>query len=109
MVLATERHESGRVDRQLFGRAARQGDPGSAQAFVSATDELLRRHLPAAVQKQVASYARGRLPGAPALVKGSFAQAQRNAQALAFKQRIGVLQMDDRLEDALSFAGTDVV
>ena len=108
-VLATERHESGRVDRQLFGRAARQGDPGSAQAFVSATDELLRRHLPAAVQKRVASYARGRLPGAPALVKGSFAQAQRNAQALAFKQRIGVLQMDDRLEDALSFAGTDVV
>ena len=108
-VLATERHESGRVDRQLFGRAARQGDPGSAQAFVSATDELLRRHLPAAVQKRVVSYARGRLPGAPALVKGSFAQAQRNAQALAFKQRISVLQMDDRLEDALSFAGTDVV
>jgi preprotein translocase subunit SecA len=47
-VIATERHESGRVDRQLFGRAGRQGDPGSAQAFWSAEDELLRRHLPKA-------------------------------------------------------------
>src|SRR5439155_25621989 len=35
-VLATEPHGSGRVDRQLFGRAARQGDPGCAQMFCSA-------------------------------------------------------------------------
>ena len=40
-VIATERHESGRIDRQLFGRCARQGDPGSSQAFVSADDELV--------------------------------------------------------------------
>ena len=39
-VIATERHESRRVDRQLFGRSARQGDPGSAQAFVSTEDEI---------------------------------------------------------------------
>lgn len=45
-VLATERHESGRVDRQLLGRAARQGDPGSYQAFVSADDALLVRYGP---------------------------------------------------------------
>ena len=43
-VLATERHEAGRIDRQLFGRCARQGDPGTAQAFVSLDDELVRRH-----------------------------------------------------------------
>ena len=47
-VLATERHESGRVDRQFFGRAGRQGDPGSSQAFLSAEDELVRRFLPPA-------------------------------------------------------------
>src|SRR5690606_15513052 len=35
-VIATEPHASGRVDRQLFGRAARQGDPGCAQMFCSA-------------------------------------------------------------------------
>jgi preprotein translocase subunit SecA len=44
-VIGTERHESGRVDRQLCGRAGRQGDPGTAQMFVSAEDELIRRYL----------------------------------------------------------------
>jgi hypothetical protein len=38
-VILTEFHESPRVDRQLFGRAARQGDPGSAQAIVSLQDD----------------------------------------------------------------------
>lgn len=42
-VIATERHDEHRVDRQLFGRAGRQGDPGSAQAFVSLDDQLVRR------------------------------------------------------------------
>ena len=40
-VLGTERHESIRIDRQLAGRAGRQGDPGSAQFFLSLDDELL--------------------------------------------------------------------
>jgi len=41
-VIATERHSSKRIDRQLIGRAARQGDPGSFQFFLSLEDELLR-------------------------------------------------------------------
>ena len=41
-VIATEMHSSGRIDRQLVGRAARQGDPGSFQFFLSLDDELLR-------------------------------------------------------------------
>lgn len=40
-VIASERHASRRVDRQLFGRAARQGDPGSARAFQCPEDDLL--------------------------------------------------------------------
>jgi preprotein translocase subunit SecA len=40
-VLGTERHEALRIDRQLAGRAGRQGDPGSAQFFLSLEDELL--------------------------------------------------------------------
>lgn len=43
-VICTEPFESHRVDRQLIGRGARQGQPGSAQIFVSADDELLARH-----------------------------------------------------------------
>ncbi len=41
-IIGTERHESRRVDRQLRGRAGRQGDPGSSQFFVSFEDDLLR-------------------------------------------------------------------
>ena len=98
-VIATERHESGRVDRQLFGRAARQGDPGSAQCFVSAEDELLRRHLPEAAKRLLRS-----APSRP-LAKAAFAIAQRRAQKLAWKQRAAVLRADAWLDDALSFTG----
>ena len=41
-IIGTERHESRRVDRQLRGRAGRQGDPGSSQFYVSLEDQLMR-------------------------------------------------------------------
>ena len=41
-IIGTERHESRRVDRQLRGRAGRQGDPGTSQFFVSLEDDLMR-------------------------------------------------------------------
>jgi len=41
-VVATERHDAGRIDRQLFGRCGRQGDPGSYQVFVSLEDEIVQ-------------------------------------------------------------------
>jgi len=103
-VLATERHESGRVDRQLFGRAARQGDPGSCQALVSQEDELLTRHLPgplASVLRRVQTSA-----GRPRwLDVTAFKIAQNRAQALAYKQRQSVLASDTWLDESLSFAG----
>ncbi len=40
-VIGTEMHDSARIDRQLFGRCARQGDPGSVQLYISAEDKLL--------------------------------------------------------------------
>lgn len=45
-VIGTERHESRRIDRQLVGRAARQGDPGSARFYAAADDELVARYRP---------------------------------------------------------------
>ena len=106
-VMATERHESGRVDRQLFGRAARQGDPGSAQAFVSLEDELLRRYLPAAVHRFLQRRGRSGNGRRPILTRSAFHLAQRKAQALAFKQRKGVLRSDTWLDESLSFANPD--
>ncbi len=108
-VLATERHESSRVDRQLFGRAARQGDPGSGQAFLSVEDDLLRRHLPRPTASLLARAARGQWPGWRKLASGAFASAQGRAQKHAFAQRQAVQRADAWLDESLSFAGLNVV
>jgi preprotein translocase subunit SecA len=50
-VIATEMHSSARIDRQLVGRAARQGDPGSYQFFLSLGDELLRVLKPQKIER----------------------------------------------------------
>lgn len=104
-VIATERHESERVDRQLFGRAGRQGDPGWAQAFVCFEDELLRKHLRPVYRDAARSAARSKAPGNEVLSKTAWKQAQSNAQKLAYKQRSNVLKYDTWLDEALSFAG----
>ena len=44
VVIAGERNDEWRVDRQLYGRSGRQGDPGLAETFVSLDDDLIRRH-----------------------------------------------------------------
>lgn len=106
-VVATERHESGRVDRQLFGRAGRQGDPGSAQAFVSLEDEIARRYLPGAVRGALRRAARGGLAGWRKLAEGGFTLAQARAQSQASKARQAVLQTDTWLDESLSFAPVD--
>jgi preprotein translocase subunit SecA len=108
-VIATERHESGRVDRQLFGRAARQGDPGSAQAFVSAEDELIRRYLARPGREILMRALQREVPGKDRIARTAFAVAQRKAQSLASKQRRAVLRTDTWLEEALSFAGQETV
>ena len=104
-VIATERHESGRIDRQLFGRCARQGDPGSAQAFFSVEDELIQRFVPTPMRTRLGAALRGRNLGASPLAEIARVHAQRAAQRLAFRQRRNVLQMDTWLEEALSFTG----
>jgi preprotein translocase subunit SecA len=91
-VIATEPHGSGRVDRQLFGRAARQGDPGCAQMFACAQDDLLVRHVP----RLRASW---RAIGASRLI--TIAQAR--AEHLARFNRKQVLRNDDWMDQSLPF------
>ena len=57
-VIGLECHESGRIDRQLLGRAGRQGDPGSGRFFISADDPLLLRFAPALSRRMHACRAR---------------------------------------------------
>ncbi len=105
-VIATERHESGRIDRQLFGRSGRQGDAGSAQAYISMDDELMQRFIPEPIRKRLVPAVEKKLAGAQWSAQKTLYLAQKGAQRLAFKQRKNVLQMDKWLEEALSFTGS---
>jgi preprotein translocase subunit SecA len=107
-VIGTECHESYRIDRQLFGRCARQGDPGSARSFVSMEDELMVRFLPPPVRRAVAAGMRRGVPGGQWMALCSVVWAQRTAQRVAFDRRRSVLRMDTWLDDSLSFAQKDV-
>jgi len=104
-VIASELHESRRVDRQLFGRCARQGDPGSFEAIVSAEDELLRTYLgPAA--RWVARHRNiaGRKLGQWVLRRLLRAAQQRAERSFA-RLRRELLRMDEQLGDMLAFSG----
>jgi len=107
-VMATECHESRRIDRQLFGRAARQGDPGSARSFVSMEDELIRRYIPESVRRIIQTSLKkdNRFNYWTAVKTVAWAQAV--AQRVAFKNRRSVLSMDTWLDDSLSFAQADI-
>ena len=103
-VIATERHESGRIDRQLFGRSARQGDPGSAQAFVSLEDELFVRFLPVRLLRVwIRALLATAVPGSRRLAALAIRWAQHAAQKQAAKRRRTVSRMDTWLNDSLSF------
>jgi preprotein translocase subunit SecA len=91
-VISTEPHGSYRVDRQLFGRAARQGDPGSAQQFASMDDDLFMRHA-----RQLRK--RWRTIGVERLIK----LAQGRAERLARFNRKQVLKNDDWMDQSLPF------
>jgi preprotein translocase subunit SecA len=106
-VIATERHESHRIDRQLFGRCGRQGDPGSFEAIVSLEDELFQAQArwlaPLAgaqyegVDENVASTSRRR--GA------AMRAAQWRAERLHAKVRRSLLKIDERVDNMLAFSG----
>ncbi len=98
-VIATELHESGRVDRQLFGRCARQGDPGSCDVFASYEDDLIVRYA------RLASGVAGKAPAKDLTGPALFRFAQNRAERIHGMMRKEVLEMDDYLGDMLAFAG----
>ena len=104
-VIATERHEAGRVDRQLFGRCGRQGDPGSCELFTCVEDELISVHCP----RWLAGLAARGLRHAPRtwqrLGKIIGWSAQWRAERHHAQIRRDLLSADERLEEALGFTG----
>jgi preprotein translocase subunit SecA len=105
-VIATERHEAGRIDRQLFGRCGRQGDPGTSEAIVSLEDELATVYVNKGFQWLASMVLRrpGTLIGRW-IGKILFRRAQRKAERLHARMRHDLLKMDEQLGDALAFSG----
>ena len=99
-VLGVEHHTSARVDRQLLGRAARQGDPGSCRFFVSAEDLLIQRHAPALAQRlEQTADGTGEAYGD---YSRAVATAQNRAERSHAQQRKQLLAQDDWMEGVLS-------
>ena len=102
-VILTECHASARIDRQLFGRGARQGDPGSAEMILAADDELLRAHAGALVQHVLTAWPEGPPRWA---IHGAIALAQGVAGWREARQRRATLRQDVRMDRLFAFTGT---
>ncbi|MDD2595081.1 MAG: preprotein translocase subunit SecA [Bacteroidales bacterium] len=95
-IIGTERHDSRRVDRQLRGRAGRQGDPGSSQFFVSLEDDLMRLFGSERITKVVDSM--GMKEGESlqsSMLSGAIERAQRKVEENNFGTRKRLVDYDD--------------
>ncbi|MEG0163046.1 MAG: preprotein translocase subunit SecA, partial [Mucinivorans sp.] len=95
-IVGTERHESRRVDRQLRGRAGRQGDPGSSKFFVSLEDDLMRLFGSARIAKMMDAMGvkDGESIQAGMMTK-AIERAQRKVEENNFGMRKRLLEYDD--------------
>ena len=99
-IIATERHESRRIDNQLRGRSGRQGDPGSSRFYLSLDDSLMRIFAGDRVR---AIMERLKMPEGEAIEAGivtrSIESAQRKVEARNFDMRKQLLEYDDVSND----------
>ncbi len=99
-IIATERHESRRIDNQLRGRSGRQGDPGSSRFYLSLEDPLMRIF---AGDRVKAIMERLKMPDGEAIEAGivtrSIESAQRKVEARNFDVRKQLLEYDDVAND----------
>ena len=95
-IIGTERHESRRVDRQLRGRAGRQGDPGSSVFFVSLEDKLMRLFASERIAKVMdrLGFKDGEMIEAK-MVSNSIERAQKRVEENNFGIRKRLLEYDD--------------
>ncbi len=99
-IVATERHESRRIDNQLRGRSGRQGDPGASRFYLSLDDQLMRIFAGDRVR---AIMDRLKMPEGEAIEAGivnrSIESAQRKVEARNFDMRKQLLEYDDVAND----------
>ena len=95
-IIGSERHESRRIDRQLRGRAGRQGDPGASQFFLSLEDDLMRLFGSDRIAKLMDRLGaqEGEMLTHP-LITRSIEQAQKRVELQNFQSRKRLLDYDD--------------
>ena len=95
-IIGSERHESRRIDRQLRGRAGRQGDPGATQFFLSLEDDLMRLFGSDRIAKLMdrMGAVEGEMLTHP-LITRSIEQAQKRVELQNFQSRKRLLEYDD--------------
>ena len=95
-IIGTERHESRRIDNQLRGRAARQGDPGSTQFFISLEDDLMRLFGSDRISVIVDRMGLGEdEPLTAGLLTKQIESAQKRIESRNYESRKHVLEYDD--------------
>jgi preprotein translocase subunit SecA len=99
-VVSTELNDAARIDRQLYGRSGRQGDPGSCEAILAVDDDLVKSYLPLAA-KTLSRF--GRLPRR--LGAAAFRLAQWRAERSHSRARRDLMDLDEYLGDILAFSG----
>jgi preprotein translocase subunit SecA len=103
-VILTEFHESARIDRQLFGRSARQGEPGTVEAMVSLEDELFLRFAPTLRMLCLKSLSKnGKL--SDRLLRLLVWRVQDKAERYNRGIRLATQKQDRKLQEMLGFAG----
>ena len=101
-VILSERHDAGRIDRQMEGRTARRGEPGTTEAILSIEDPLLEL-LPPGLPRLLTAFGPGSLRRR--IGAGLLGLAQRRAERSHAKDRKILLTQDDRLGVLLAFSG----
>jgi preprotein translocase subunit SecA len=107
LVVLTEFHESPRIDRQLIGRCARQGDPGACVAIVAADDELFTRYA-SELRRAMVIGPQGLAARQALAARACRAWAQWGAERMHARTRRDTLRQDRKLDNLLSFAGEPV-
>ena len=99
-VLATERHESRRIDNQLRGRSGRQGDPGESRFYLSLEDDLMRLFNSSAVESIMTRLKLPEdLPIEHKMVSKAVLRAQTQVESRNFEIRKNVLKYDDVMNE----------
>ncbi len=104
-VILTEAHTARRIDRQLYGRCARQGQPGSVEAIMALDDDILAENkhplrawlmaFPGMLEFRLGQW----------LARIVMEQAQKKIEGMHFKIRSQMLQQDKQLQESLAFTG----